>query len=329
MWDFSVGTAIGALTRTWPFIALRLIVYFAITFAYVLVTGTSAGIGYGVGYITDDPAAYSVWGGLIGFGLTSAVIYFAREYILYMVKAGHIAVLVEVLDGHAIPDDRSQIDYAQKMVRSRFAQANILFALDQIIKGVLRVVTGTIFTIASILPIPVLQTAVKLINSILTLSLTYVDEIILAYNIRTRTENPWESSQQALVLYAQNYGTFIKNAIWLAIIMWGLAFVGFLFLLAPAGAIMYLMPGPLAGWSFVLAILLAWSLKAAILEPFAIACLMQVYFKKIEGQTPDPEWAAKLSSLSAKFRAMGERAAAWAREPAPVAASSTPKPATG
>ena len=40
--------------RTWPFIALRLIVYFGITAAYVLATGTGAGIGYGVGNIFAD-----------------------------------------------------------------------------------------------------------------------------------------------------------------------------------------------------------------------------------------------------------------------------------
>jgi hypothetical protein len=329
MWDFSIAKAIGALMRTWPFVALRLVVYFAITLAYLLATGTGAGIGYVIGNFGDDPSSFSVWGGLVGVGLVSAALYFAREYILYMVKAGHIAVLVEVLDGHAIPEDRSQIDYAQKMVRARFAQANILFALDQIIKGVLRIVTGTIFTIASILPIPAIQQIARLVNAILTLSLTYVDEIILAYNIRTRTENPWDSSRQAIVLYAQNYGTFVKNAIWLAIFMWGGAFLVFLVLLSPAAAVMWLMPGPLASWSFVLAILLAWSLKAAVLEPFAIACLMQAYFKKIEGQSPDPAWDAKLSSLSTKFRTMGERAAAWVRPPEPVPPASATMSATG
>lgn len=47
---------------------------------------------------------------------------------------------------------------------------------------------------------------------------------------------------------------------------------------------------------------------AVLLEPFAIACMMQVYFKTIEGQTPNPEWEAKLEQMSGKFRKLKERA---------------------
>ncbi len=42
MWDFDIGRTLGIMARTWPFIALRLIVYFGITLAYVLATGTGA-----------------------------------------------------------------------------------------------------------------------------------------------------------------------------------------------------------------------------------------------------------------------------------------------
>lgn len=91
------------------------------------------------------------------------------------------------------------------------------------------------------------------------------------------------------MLYAQNGAKMIKNAVWLATFMWVLAFLVFLLMLAPAAAILYVMPGQLAGWSFVLAIVFAWAVKAALIEPFVIAALMAVYFRAIEGQTPDPE----------------------------------------
>jgi hypothetical protein len=98
--------------------------------------------------------------------------------------------------------------------------------------------------------------------------------------------------------------------VWLSIIMWGLAIVVFFFMLAPAAAILYYMPGTLAGWSFVLAIILAWAVKAALLEPFAIAALMQVYFKVIEGQVPNPDWDRRLSDASKYFRELKEKALA-------------------
>ena len=77
-----------------------------------------------------------MWGGIFGFGLVSLSLYWLREYILYLVKAGHIAVMVHLIDGADVPGGQSQIAYAQQVVHERFAEANVLFVLDQLIKGV-------------------------------------------------------------------------------------------------------------------------------------------------------------------------------------------------
>ena len=221
MWDFDIGRSLSALLRTLPFVLLRMAIYFGVALAYILVTGTSAGIGYGIGAIGDDgfQASATFWGGAIGFGAVSLILYWVREYILYIVKAGHIAVLVEVLDGRDIPGGQGQIAYATEMVKARFAETSVLFALDQLIKGVVRVIAGMINFLANILPIPGLQGLASFVNAVIRVAVTYVDEIILAYNLRTRSDNPWERSKDALVLYAQNSTTMLKNAVWLAIFM--------------------------------------------------------------------------------------------------------------
>jgi hypothetical protein len=317
MWDFSIGRALAIMARTWPFIALRLVVYFGITLAYVLVTGTGAGVGYGVGNIFADPGAEvgtAFWGGVVGFVFVSVVLYWIREYILYIVKAGHIAVMVHLIDGRDVPGGQGQIAYARQVVTARFAEANILFALDQLVKGAIRAITGLIGGIASFLPVPGLQGIVGFVNTVIRISLTYVDEIILGYNIRLDSQDPYETARQGVVLYAQNGVTMLKNAVWLAVIMWVLAIVVFLFMLAPAAAILYYMPGALAGWSFVLAIILAWAVKAALLEPFAIAALMEVYFKVIAGQVPNPDWDRRLAEASRQFRELKDKAVASVRD---------------
>ena len=88
--------------------------------------------------------------------------------------------------------------------------------------------------------------------------------------------------------------------------------VVFLLMLAPAAAVVYVMPGAWSAGSMVFAVLFAWAVKAALIEPFAIACLLQAFFKVTEGQTPNPEWEAKLDSASKKFKTMGEKAVNWA-----------------
>ncbi len=312
MLDFEIGRTLGIVFRTWPFVVLRILVYFGITLAYIVSTGAGASVGYGLGHVfgDDGPFAFALWGGIFGFGLVSMLFYWLREYVLYLVKAGHIAVMVHLIDGRAVPGGQGQVAYAHAVVRERFVEANVLFALDQLIKGVVGIITGMVGGIAAFLPVPGLQGVVKFVNAVIRMSLTYVDEIVLGYNVRTGSDAPFETGRQGVVLYAQNARTMVRNAVWLTVMTWVLGVVVFFLTLAPAGAILYAMPGELAGWAFVLAIVFAWAFVSAFVEPFVIAALMQVYFRVIEGQTPDPAWDMRLAETSKHFRELKERALA-------------------
>ncbi|NYT75863.1 hypothetical protein H0A71_02505 [Alcaligenaceae bacterium] len=315
MWDFSLRRSLTLMAHTMPFILLRCVVYFGIALAYILFTGMGAGVGWGIGALGDEgfQTSASIWGGVAGFGITAAILYFLREYLLYMVKAGHIAILVSLIDGQPLPEGRSQIAHAQRIVKSRYAQANVLFALDQIVKGVIAAITGLVQGVASILPIPGISQLMGLVRAFLRLAVGLIDEVILAYAIRTESQNPWSSAQTALVLYGQNGKNMLKNAAWLAIFTYGLSFLVFLAMLAPAAAVVYMIPGAWSAGGFLFALVFAWAIKAALIEPFAIACMLQAYFKAIEGQQPDPEWEARIDGVSGKFRKLKDKAADWAR----------------
>lgn len=322
MWDFSIGQSLGLMMRTLPFVLLRAAVYFGIALAYVLATGTGVGIGWGIGAFggSDFQQTAMGWGGLIGFALTGAVMYWVREYILYIVKAGHIAVLVELMDSKPIPEGRGQISHGTAVVKQRFVQASALFALDQLVKGVIRTVTGLARGILSILPLPGIKQLMTILQAFLRIAVGFIDEVILAHAIRTRSTDAWGSAREALVLYSQNWKVMLKNAAWLTVFVYGLSFIVFLLMLAPAAAFVYLLPGAWSAGGFLFALLFAWSIKAAFLEPFAITCMMQVYFRTIEGQQPDPEWDARLDQMSGHFRKIKERITG-----APNATGSTPQ----
>ena len=316
MWDFNIGGTLGLMARTFPFILFRMLVFFGITIAYIAATGTGGVIGYGVGNISTDPDAqgtFAFWGAVGGFGVVSVAVYWIREYLLYVLKAGHIAVMVHLIEGRDVPGGQGQIAYAKQVVSERFTETNVLFAMDQLIKGVIGTLTGLLGGITAFIPIPGLSGLVSFVNSIIRMSLTYVDEIILGYNIKTESQNPWETAQRGIVLYAQNGRTILKNAVWLSLFMWVISIAVFLLMLAPAAGLLYYYPGQMGGWAFVIAIVFAWAFKAALLEPFAIAALMSVYFKVIEGQEPDAVWMKRLSDASSKFRDMGTKAMDWMR----------------
>lgn len=313
MWNFSIRHSLTLMAQTMPFIILRCAVYFGITLAYIIFTGVGSGIGWSIGGLGDEgfQASATVWGGVAGFGLTAGLVYFLREYILYMIKAGHIAAMVHLIDGKSMPEGKSQVEYARSVVQQRFTQASVLFVMDQLIKGVVTAITGVVQGLTAILPIPGMQQLMGLVRAFLRIAVGLVDEVILAYAIRTESQNPWGSARTALVLYAQNAPGMLRNAAWLTVFVYGLSFLVFLVLLAPAAALAYMIPGAWSAGGVVFALVFAWAIKAAVIEPFAIACLLQAYFQAIEGQTPDAEWESRLDGVSRKFSQMKDKAAAW------------------
>ncbi len=324
MKDFSFSDVFGLLKKSAPFLVFRFLIYFGITLGFVLITGTGAGIGYGMGIIANNAPAGGMWGGLAGFGIASAILYFIREYLLYIVKAGHIAVLVELMQGRSIPGGREQIEFARAQVQSRFATSSLLFGLDQLIKGILRAFNRTFLTVASILPIPGTRGLMKFMNTIVNLSLTYLDEVILAYIIKTNADNPWAASRTALILYAQNYTAFLKNAVWLAVFIWALTFLVFLLVLGPVALLVGLFPGAAGPLTLIVALVFAWGIKESLIEPVGMTALMQVYFKITEGQTANPEWEAKLNDVSSRFKELTEKARNWGKEGAPPSPADNP-----
>ncbi|HTO39366.1 MAG TPA: hypothetical protein VL026_00210 [Rhizomicrobium sp.] len=320
MWDFSLSDALRAVIRTAPFVLLRLVVYVGMAFGFVLITALGAGFGLIAGRMLSLPNG-ALWGGLGGFVLLIGLYRLAREYVLYLVKAGHIAVLVELIDGKSIPAGEGQLRHGANYVRAHFAQSSVLFGVDLLIKAVIRTLTNLANRLSSFVPIPGLAPLLKIAEAVMRLSLTYVDELILAYLIRSRSQNPWETAKEGLVLYAQNYTHFLKNALWLWLILWAITLSIFALCLAPAIVFAAALPGHHGWWGIGFAFVFAWALKIAVLEPLAIAALMQVFFRKIEGQRPDPAWEARLNATSAKFRELGEKAAGWIDRPAAGAAN--------
>lgn len=316
MKDFNLSDVFRLLSKTLPFLIFRFLIYFGIAMGFIIITAIGGTLGYGIGMIADEAAGGGLIGGLVGFAVASAILYFIREYLLYMVKAGHIAVLVELMDGKELPEGKGQIEYAQAKVKERFVESNVLFGVDLLIKAVIRAFNRVFFNLSRLIPIPGSEKVAKAVGSIIRVSLTFLDEVILAYLMKTRATNPWESSRTALILYAQNYTAFLKNAVWIAFLIWGCTLLVFLLVLAPVWALVAVFPGAAGPLPLILALVLAWGIKQAIIEPIGMTALMQVFFKVTEGQEPNPEWEAKLENVSGKFRELKDKASTWREKPA-------------
>lgn len=312
MWDFSIGTSFSLVFRTLPFVALRLIVYLVISIGFVLGTGLGAGAGWGIGaaFRGDNAIMGAVIGALVGLCVVFGVLWWVRQYILYLVKAGHVAAMDLLLRGGTLPPGQDQIGYATTIVKARFLEVNVLFGVDVLIRGAIH----ALIALANVLTfwLPGAKSLTQALNAVMRIALGLIDEVILAYIIRQGTSNagadPWNSARDGLVLYAQNAGRLAKNAVWIALAEYALAALIFILVLGPAIGLAYAMPGGLSGFGVVFALLFAWCLKRALIEPLSIASLLQSYYLAIEGQRPDPEWAARLDGASSAFRKLKDKA---------------------
>ncbi|MFH1557229.1 MAG: hypothetical protein ABII76_20630 [Pseudomonadota bacterium] len=308
--DFSILRAVAMVLRTWPFLLLRLALSAMVMVSYAFGIGTGAGLGWGIGGLwpPDGEAIGALIGAFAGFCSIALVWVWLRVYLVYLLKGGHVAALVAALDGAPLPRGFGQIGFALRVVRARFLEINALFVLDQLIKGAVGAVTALVGVITNVSGLPGLGALANVLNGVIRMSTLFVDELILAYNLRIVSADPWSTAQDALVLYAQNAWTVLRNALVLTVLMSLFALGVFVLLLAPAGALVLLVPGAVSTGTAAVALVGALALTHALWEPFCIACLMQVYFGAIAGQRPDPDWRARLDGASAKFAALGRRA---------------------
>ena len=165
---------------------------------------------------------------------------------------------------------------------------------------------------------------VKLVDAVVNTSLSHLDQVILAQILHTRSNNPWATARDSIVLYAQNYKRVLKNAAFLTLIIWGLTLVIFLVDFGPIAALIGLFHVHAGFWTFALALVAALSLKAALIDPFAMTALLQVYDRITAGQTPNPEWVAKLDGMSAKFRELTQKADTAVASPTPHVPATAP-----
>ena len=197
----------------------------------------------------------------------------------------------------------------------------MLFGIDQLVKGVIGAVTGLLQGLLSVLPIPGAAQVMGMVRGYLKVAVGLLDEVMLAHCFATGVENPFLGARTALVLYAQNARPMLVNAAWVTACVWGLSVMVFLLMLVPAGVVAWMLPGQVTAAGFGFALVFAWAVKAALIEPFALACMLQAYFNVTSGQTPDPVWTERLDQASDKFTDLGQRATAWIRPHAPQGVS--------
>ena len=314
-----LGTAVSLLMRTLPYALVRfgiLVGFSAVTIVWFVVTiGGASLLG-----ATVHPWIGTGWL-IAGLGAYGYAWWFVVRYFLYLVQAGHVAVLTELITTGTIANGTAgMFEYGRRVVRERFGEVNLLFALDLLVRGVVRAFNRTLDWVAHLLPIPGLQSLVAIVNAVVRAATTYIDETIFSYNLARGDDNAWRSSKDALIYYAQNSTEILKTAAYVVVLDKVLTVALWAVMLLPAGLVVAVLPasvkagGLVAG--FVIAALFASNARQAFLKPLFLVMVMTKFHLAVRNQAINLEWDGRLTSVSRKFTELKDRAAAgWSPAP--------------
>lgn len=317
------STTMGLMRRTTPFLILNAVVYAGFFLAIVAWLGV---FGFLAVFFSSRVEILAFVFMMIAIFGPGGILMFARRYLLYLMQGAHIAVATKLLIDGQIPDGKGQIAYGRDVVKQRFIDVSVLFALDRAIHGVVKTITRTFVRIVDMLPLGGGASNVARIGaSIINRSLSYIDEAILSYAIARDSDNVWQSGRHGVILYAQAYKPILGAAvkIWL---IGRVIFLAVLIVLALAAVPVVLAVDVV--WFQVTVVvgtlLLAALIVRAVFEPFAAIYTLVTYHRAIEGVEVNAVWDQRLQGVSKRFREIVGKAQEQASAPDPLDQTTVP-----
>ena len=270
--------AAGLLLKTMPILWVRLGSYALLWLGLLLYAGVVGGIAWLLSQLWGVLGFVVVIAALAGgFGLVRWV----SRYYFYLLKAAHAAVMTEFIV-HGRGPTGSQIEHGKDQVQSRFTDTSIMFAVDQVLDGVVKAINRTFANVTNLLPIPGMDGLQKFVGRVSRFSTTYIDEAILSRAYAQKEENVWAVAKDGVILYAQCWKPILANAVALTLLSYVEFFTFIVLLGVPAVAVAALVPAlsvPLG----IGVLLGAWMLKLAVADAFALAATLLAYHRSTAG----------------------------------------------
>jgi ABC-type multidrug transport system fused ATPase/permease subunit len=299
------GTALRILMQTLPMLGIRLaasLLFWLALIVYVLIAWGIAAI---VGNLSETIGVILF---LIALIAIIPLYNLAYEYVFYVLKAAHLAIIAELLVNGTIPDGMGQLEWGRKQVEQRFGQVSIMFVMDGLVNGVIRAFTNTLNWITAWIPGDSVRTLVGMVNTVIRFATMYIDEAVLARAFWLRSESVWNTAIDGIVLYAMAWKPLLMNAVALMVLSYIPFIVVFILFTAPVGFLLNIFSSDLAAWAIIVTLVLAYLVKVAVGDSFAMIAIIATYQKETANLTPDPAMKAKLEGLSSQFRDLQQRA---------------------
>ncbi len=291
------------IAKTIPFMLIRLLAYFVFFLGICLYTAIVVFI---IGAI--EPKGFFAFVTFAIFGGGGWYVYtLARDYINYMIKAGHVAVIADMAVKGGVPEGFNMYSYGVAKVKKFFVASNVLFALDRLVSGTVKQIQRAFGGIGELLSfIPGIKGLTNVINLFVDIILNYVDECIMAFIFLNEGQNVWKSAADGVVLYAQNWKTILKTGAKILVFLIIFFLIAFLIFNGMFAGIFDGIDSieesglatPIAlALTYVFVLILKWS----ILDSIIMIYMMTSYLKVAYGAQPSYDLYGKLQGMSKKF----------------------------
>lgn len=291
--------------KTWQFILVRFILM--LVFIWIAIYYFSSVFGI----VLSQIGINNIINGLLSMGSISAATYlywhiyklFSR-YVMYLVKAAHIAVVVDYIE--KTPVSKLQLIQGFKKMKGKFLSASLLFAVNTILEAVLKEVHKRIMKLGELAKIP--KAFAYIISGTINTSISFIDEVILAYIYTKKEQNALKSAKDGLILYVQNWHWILLTAGILSVIVYGA--------MGAAGIYVYFEGIPFSSLDIilqsiygVLTVGIVILLYSGLVQPFMEISIIVTYLREIKGQTPNNKTFEWLKENSKRFSGLAAQGA--------------------
>jgi hypothetical protein len=306
----------GIFMQTLPYVFLRLVAYLLFGLLALIVTGIMAGLGIGAAAVFGQAGGAVFVILLIALGVLWGLKRLAERYVLYLIKAGHVAVITELVQKGAVPAGVNQVSYGKEKVLKHFASTSVLFGVDALVAGSVRQILRWLVRLGSFLNfLPGAKFILGFVYRVLRLAGNYIDEAVLSYILLHEDQNVWRAAADGVVLYAQSWKKILWRAVGVVLVVmigWLVIFLVSFFALLPlaslAGKDKPGLPLFLGFVALVAAWLIANVVRWALVDPFATVAMIVAYNEAVREQTPSYDLYSTLAGVSRKFRELEQKA---------------------
>jgi len=300
------------MSVTKPFFVIRALVQLAITL-----------IMLGVGVLSlllfrwtaESSAGLSFFFIIAVTAAVFSLLRFAKRYILYMVKAAHVAAITEFLKTGNVPVTekgyKGVVAYGTEKIKNNFGASNIAFTADILIAGATRQIMKWLNKAQNLFKfIPGTGHIFAFINFILSTALNFIDEAILSYVFwHSDEKNGFKKCCDGLVFYAQSWKNMLKGALKVGAFVWGLRIVTFaVFAILSYTIISLFLPFGAFFIAILFAFIILHGIETVIVEPYAVCIMINDYHNAVNGQVLKADLHGTLCRVSKKFRSLFEKA---------------------